>query len=685
MIRSVYAAVAALMVFLCSPAHADEGMWTFHGFPFAKVNTALKTNLDQAWLDRVRAATIRLSNCTASFVSAEGLILTNHHCVEACLADLSSKDKSLDEEGFLAKTRDEEKRCQTQIADVLTGMEDITAKVNAVTAGKTETAANDIRKATLTQLESECEAASKLKCQTVTLYEGGQYWLYKYKRYTDVRIVFAPEAAIAAFGGDPDNFQFPRWDLDMGVLRAYEDGKPAATPNYLKFNFAGPAVGEAVFVSGHPGTTSRGLTVAQLKEERSIDLPQWLLRNSEIRGRLIQFSAESPTNERIAADLLNSLENGIKVVRKQLDALQEEALIAMKTAEQQALQKKLAANPKLKKEVGDPWHDIETALAVERGMTEQLTYIENGAGFQGKLASFARTLVRGAGERDKPNGERYREYTDAVLPRIEQQLGAAVPIYPDLETLRLSAGLERMREWLGPDHEVVRKLLSKESPAEFAKRLVSETKLADPAVRLALWKGGSKAIAESTDPLIVMARAIDPDARAVRKAYEDGVQAPIRSATERLAKARFAVLGTSVYPDATFTLRLNWGTVQGWNENGKPVAPFTRLARAFERATGADPFRIPDSWLRVKDKLDMNTPFNLTTNSDIVGGNSGSPLINAKAEIVGLMFDGNIHSISGAYWFDTEKNRGVAVHPAIIREALSKVYNADGLLAELGR
>ena len=685
MMRFVYAAVAALMVFCCSAAKADEGMWTFHGFPLAKANAALKTSLDQAWLDRVRTATVRLSNCTGSFVSGEGLILTNHHCVEACLADLSSKEKSLVEDGFLAKTHGEEKKCETQVADVLTATEDITAKVNAATAGKAEAAANDIRKATLTQLESECEAATKLKCQTVTLYDGGQYWLYQYKRYTDLRIVFAPEAAIASFGGDPDNFQFPRWSLDMGVLRAYEDGKPAVPSSYLKFNFAGPAAGDPVFVSGHPGSTDRLLTVAQLEHDRNDFLPQWLLRSSEVRGRLIQFGAENPTNERISADLLNSLENGIKVRRKQLDALHEDALFALKRAEQQALQKKIAASPALKKEVGNPWHDIEVALDVEKGMLQPLTYIENGAGFQGRLVTFARTLVRGAGERDKPNGERFREYTDGALPRIEQQLGAALPIYPDLEALRLGAGLERMREWLGPDHEVVRKLMSKESPAGLAKRLVTETRLGDPAVRLALWKGGSKAIAESTDPLIVMARSIDPDARAIRKAYEDGVEAPIRSATERLAKARFAALGTSVYPDATFTLRLNWGTVQGWNENGKPVPPFTRLARAFERATGADPFRIPDSWLRVKDKLDMNTPFNLTTNSDIVGGNSGSALINAKGEIVGLLFDGNIHSISGSYWFDTEKNRAVAVHPAIIREALLKVYGADALLGELGR
>ncbi|MEO8063442.1 MAG: S46 family peptidase [Pseudomonadota bacterium] len=685
MIRSVYAALAAMMVFLCSPVKADEGMWTFHGFPFAKANAALKTNIDQAWLDRVRTATVRLANCTGSFVSAEGLILTNHHCVEACLADLSSKEKSLVEEGFLAKSRDEEKKCQTQLADVLTVTEDITASVNAATAGKPEMAANDIRKATLTQLESDCEAASKLKCETVTLYDGGQYWMYKYQRYTDLRIVFAPEAAIASFGGDPDNFQFPRWNIDMGVLRAYQDGKPVSTPNYMKFNFAGPSAGEAVFVSGLPGSTDRLLTVEQLKQQRAVDIPQWLLRNSEYRGRLIQFSTESPTNERIAAALLNNLENGIKVRRKQLDALNEDALVTAKTAEQQALQKKIAASPALKKELGDPWKDIEAGLAVESTMSQPLAYIENGAGFPGRLAGFARLLVRGAAERDKPNGERLREFTDGELPRIEQQLGASLPVYPEIEILRLSMGLERMREWLGPDHEVVQQLLSKESPSGLAKRLVGETKLADPAVRLALWKGGSKAIAESTDPFIVMAREIEPGRRAIRKAYDDGVEAPIRSGTERLAKARFAALGTSVYPDATFTLRLNWGTVQGWTENGKPIAPFTRLARAFERATGSDPFRIPDSWLRVKDKLDMNTPFNLSTNNDIVGGNSGSALINAKGEIVGLLFDGNIHSISNTYWFDNEKSRAVAVHPAIIKEALSKVYGADALLGELGR
>jgi hypothetical protein len=683
MARWLYAASAALLVSLCPASRADDGMWTFHDFPFAKANGSLKTGLDQAWLDRVRSATVRIASCTGSFVSGEGLILTNHHCVESCLAELSTKEKSYVEDGHLAKTREEEKRCQTQVADVLSGMEDITAKISAATAGKDDSAANDARKAALTQIEQECEASTRLKCQSVSLYEGGQYWLYKYKRYTDLRLVFAPEKSIAAFGGDPDNFQFPRWCLDMGILRAYENGAPVKPANYLRFNFAGPAAGEPVFVSGHPGSTQRLLTLSQLKQLRNLELPQWLLRYSEIRGRYIQFAETSPDNARIVADLLNSNENSIKVRRKMLDALHDDALLARKAAEEDALRKSIAKNSKLKASIGDPWKDLDTALASERGIFEDYIYLENGGGFQGRLVNFARALVRGTAEREKPNAQRFREYTDAALPRLEQQLGAKLPVYPELEILRLSNSLERMREWLGPDHPVVRKLMSKESPTELARRAITGSKLADPAVRMELWKGGSAAVAASTDPMIELWRNVDAEARAVRKTYEDNVEAPTRQATERLARARFASLGTSVPPDATFTLRLNYGTVQGWNENGKPVEPFTRLSRAFERATGADPFRIPDSWQRVKGSLDLNTPFNLSTNNYTVGGNSGSPLINAKGELVGLMFDGNIHAISGAYWFDDAKNRSIAVHPAIMREALSKVYAADGLLAEL--
>jgi V8-like Glu-specific endopeptidase len=683
MTRWIHAAGAALLVVLCSAARADEGMWTFHGFPLDKANSTLKTKLDQAWLDRVRRATVRLSNCTGSFVSGDGLILTNHHCIVGCLAELSSKEKSLVDDGFLARDRAAEKKCQTQVADVLTEMEDITAKIGAATAGKSDQAANEARKAELTKLESACEAQSKLKCQAVTLYQGGQYWLYKYKRYTDVRLAFAPEHSVAAFGGDPDNFQFPRWCLDMGILRAYENGKPAKTPDFLKINFAGPAQGDPVLVSGHPGSTNRLLTVAQLKWQRNAVLPNWLLRYSELRGRYIRFAEESPENARITSDQLQGVENAIKVRRKQLDALLEDELFERKVTEEKSLRAYVAANEQLRASLGDPWGDIEKVQAENAGLYLPVLYIEQGAGFQGLLVSYARTLVRGAAERAKPNDQRLREYTDAALPRIEQQLGAAVPVYPELEKLRLAFGLERMREWLGPDHPAVRQLLSKESPDQLAKRLVGGTKLADPAVRMALWKGGEAAIAASDDPLIVMARDIEPTARALRKEFDDRIEAPIDLASEKIARARFAALGTSVYPDATFTLRLNWGQVGGWVENGKTIPPFTRLSGLFERATGAEPFKVPDSWLAVRDQLDMNTLFNLSTNNDIVGGNSGSPLISAKGEVVGLMFDGNIHSISGSYWFDTEKNRAVAVHPAIMREAMSKVYKADALLKEL--
>jgi hypothetical protein len=686
MTRLLCAAGAALMVILCSTARADEGMWTFHGFPFDKANSALKTRLDQAWLDRVRNATVRLSNCTGSFVSGTGLILTNFHCVESCLAELSSKEKSLVDDGFIARTPGEEKRCQTQVADVLVGMEDITNKVAAAIAGKDEQAASEARKATLTQLEAACESSTQRKCQAVTLYEGGQYWMYQYQRYTDVRIVFAPEGDIALYGGDPDNFQFPRWCLDMGVLRVYDAaGKPVKTPNHLKINFAGPAVGDPVFVSGHPGSTDRLLTVAELQSQRDLEIPNWLLRYSELRGRYIQFSSQDEQNARITADQLNGIENSIKVRRKQLDALHEDALFARKRADQDSLRQQLAANRELRGAIGDPWADIERAQATKRSLYLPTTFIENGAGFQGRLVNYARTLVRAAEERPKPNQERFREYTDAALPRLEQQLGAAVPVYPELETLRLTFGFERMREWLGPDHPVVRQLMAKESPAEFAKRLVDGTRLADPAVRLELWKGGAAAIAASNDPLIQIARAIEPEARKLRKQYEDQVEAPVELAQEKIARARFAVLGTSVYPDATFTLRLNWGTVGGWVENGTPVEPFTQLGRAFERETGAKPFRMPQSWHQAKNELDLKTPFNLATNNDIVGGNSGSPLINARGEVVGLLFDGNIHSISGSYWFDTEKNRSVAVHPAIMKEALTKVYGATALYSELSR
>jgi Peptidase S46 len=664
-------------------AIADEGMWTFDNFPARTVQTTYGAEITPAWLDHVRLSTIRLTNCTASFVSPDGLILTNHHCVESCLAELSSKDDSLIDRGFLAAARSAERRCSTQLADVLVGMDDVTAAVGKAIANLDDKAANDARKKVLTELEQSCEQASakaksgKLKCQAVTLYEGGQYFIYKYKRYDDVRLVFAPEADIAAFGGDPDNFQFPRWSLDFSMLRAYEHGKPAKIANYLRVNFAGPRADELVFVAGHPGTTQRSETRSQLEFERDVSLPSTLLRAAELRGRYIQFGRTNPADEQLVEAPLNNLENGLKVRRKLLDALHDDALMARKSADEKALRERIQSTG------ADPWAVIDSASARERVLYLPYTFIEGAAGFNSILFRYARLLVRGADERTKPNTARLREYTDGALPRIEQQLYARVPIYAEVEALTMSFSLQRMREWLGPDQPLVRKLLAKDSPDTLAARLVAETKLDDPSVRKQLWEGGRAAVAASNDPMIALARDLDADSRALRKQFEDEVEAPISAASERIAAERFEAYGTHVYPDATFTLRLNYGTVQGWLEGGTMVEPFTHLDRAFERATGASPFKIPESWTKVKDQLDLSTPFCISTTGDIVGGNSGSPLIDAQGRIVGLMFDGNIHSISGSYWFDAAKNRAVALHPAIIREALDKVYGAKALLVEL--
>jgi hypothetical protein len=675
------ACTLALLALAALSAAAEEGMWTFDNFPAAKIEREHGVRISQAWLDRVRGATVRLSaGCTGGIVSREGLILTNHHCVAPCLADLSTREQSLNETGFLAKRRSEERVCPAQYADVLVEMEDVTERVSAAIAGKEEKAANEARKRALTQLEQTCEEANAkagLKCEAVTLYQGGQYFLYEYQRYDELRLVFAPEQGIAAFGGDPDNFQFPRWALDAALLRAYRSGKPARTPQPLRIDFSGPDAGESVFVSGHPGTTSRLSTASELRFERDVTLPFGLLGASELRGRLIQFGRSSDVAARISAPVLNSLENTLKVRRKLLDALHDEAQLANKAEAEAALRKAYAG-------AGDPWAEAAAAMERQRAIALPYAFLERGLGFRSEQFSFARTLVRAAAERAKPNAERLREYVDAALPQIAQQVAAPVPIYPELERLTLTFALERMREWLGPDHPLVRRLLAREAPAALAERLVRDSKLADAGLRKQLWDGGAAAIAASQDPFIALARDVDADARVVRKRYEDEVEAPVALASERIAAARFAALGTSTYPDATFTLRLNAGRVAAWREQGVELAPFTRLARLFERATGAPPFRVPDSWLRARAALDPQTPVCISTDNDIVGGNSGSPLIDASGALVGLMFDGNIHSISGDYWFDADKNRAIAVHPAMLRTALAKVYGAEELLRELG-
>jgi hypothetical protein len=498
-----------------------------------------------------------------------------------------------------------------------------------------------------------------------------------------VRLAFAPHHAIAAFGGDPDNFNFPRWSLDFSLMRVYEKGKPARTPNYLKWRVDGAQPGEATFITGHPGSTSRLLTLEQLRFQRDVSVPSYLIRNTELRGRLIQWGKTGEEPARIANDYVQSIENSLKVYRGFQNALLDDALFQRKGTQERELQARVASDSKLNGAAGKAWDDVAKAQERYRQIYNNYLFLEAGAGFNSKLFGYARALVRGAAERGKSNEQRLREYAESNLPKIAASLLATTPVYPDFEQVTLSFSLDKMREYLGPDAAIVRKLLSSESPESLAAKLVTETKVGDPAVRKALWDGGAAAINSSQDPMIVLAREIDDDARAVRKIYEDEVQAPVAASQEKIAKARFAVLGANTYPDATFTLRLSYGAVDGWIENGEKVEPYTKLSRLYERTTGKDPFRLPQVWLDARDKLDQSTPFCFVTTNDIVGGNSGSPLVDSKGQLVGLAFDGNMHSIAGNFWYDGKMNRTVAVHPAIMITALRDVYGAKGLANEL--
>jgi V8-like Glu-specific endopeptidase len=671
-------------------AVADEGMWTFDNFPKQEVAKKYGVQITDQMLGKLQQAVVRLeSGCTGSFASPDGMVLTNHHCAASCLAENSTAEKDLIANGFNSGSREHEIRCQGEQASVLMDTEEVTPAVTKALAGVAAADVARTRNETLTKLEATCEEASKkagtpLSCEAVTLYQGGQHWIYKYKRYDDVRLVFAPEAGIAAFGGDPDNFQFPRWCLDMSLLRVYEQGKPASTPGHLSFNWAGAKAGEPVFVAGHPGTTQRLMTVDQLKTQRNAVLPFWLLRYSELRGRLAQYSKTSPEAARTAKDYLDGIENSIKVRRMQLVSLLDDRLIERRTAEERKLREAVKADTTLNGGTSDPWDEIAEAQAVYRDINIPYTLIEGAGGFNSDLFLYARQILRAADERAKPNAQRLREFTAGALPALEQHLGADTPVYPELERVKLSFSLERMREYLGPDHPVVKQALGSESPDQRATALVSGSTLADSKVRMSLYKGGKDAVQASKDPMIELARAVDDEARALRETFESKVQGPEQRGQRAIADARFKVYGTSLYPDATFTLRLSYGAVQSWVESGERVDPFTVLARLYERATGAPPFALPKPWLDAKSRIDMQARANFVTTNDIVGGNSGSPVVNAKGEIVGLVFDGNIHSISGSYWFDEEKNRTVAVHPDFIRTALEEVYNAPAIARELG-
>ncbi|MFL5343532.1 MAG: S46 family peptidase [Hyalangium sp.] len=674
--------VAALVSAL--PALADEGMWTYNNFPAAKVKEKYGFEPSQQWLDKVRLSSARLAGgCSASFVSPNGLVMTNHHCARGCVEQLSTADKDFIANGFYAKSQQEEVQCPAMEVNQLTDITDVTDRLNKATQGLTGKQYADTLKAEMAKVEKECATSDEVRCDVVTLYQGGQYNLYKYRRFQDVRLVFAPEHAIAFFGGDPDNFEFPRYDLDVSFVRVYQDGKPATTENYFPWSKAGAKEGELTFVSGNPGRTSRGLTVAELEYQRDVAMPKQLMALAEFRGMINEYQKRGPEQQRTSNNMKFGVENAFKAIKGREEALLDKKFFASKVADEQALRQKVAANPEMKKKYGAAWDEIAKAEEQLKNIRTELNYLEQGQGFSSQLFNIAKSLVRASEELPKPNGERLREYNDANQPAFKAQLFSPAPIYPELEIARLEFSLTKLREELGPDHPFVKKVLGKESPLTLATRVVNGTQLRDPKVREQLFKGGKQAIAASQDPMIKLAQLVEPDSRAVRKNFEENIESVIRKNSELVAKAKFEVYGTNVYPDATFSPRVSYGAVQGYMENGKKVSPITYMSGTFERHTGEDPFALPKSWLDAKGKLKLTTPMDFVTTNDIIGGNSGSPMINKNAEIVGLVFDGNIQSLGGDFGFDESVNRTVAVHSDAILEALQKVYGATRVIDEL--
>ena len=662
---------------------AEEGMWTFDNFPSKTVGEKYGFTPSQAWLDHVRLASLRIAGgCSASFISPEGLVMTNHHCVVECVEQISTPKDNFVDDGFVAKTDAEERKCPAFELDQLVEIRDVTREVQGAIVGKAGHEANRALHAKEAELQQSCGADASVRCDVVSLYHGGIYDLYRYKRYTDVRLVFAPEYGVAQFGGDPDNFNFPRFDFDIGLLRAYEGGKPAATPEYLRWSANGSKDGELVFVAGNPGGTSRELTNAQLAFERDTFFPARMPVLAEYRGLLEEFRTRGPEQAREANEDLFFVENSFKANIGRQGALLDPQFFATKVQEEQKLRAATAADPKLAGDVS-AWDDI---AQIQRLRTQ--LFVRNAAlgnrMFRSGLLGDAMTLVRAAAERAKPNAERLPEFTDQALVHVQQALSAPVPVYKDIEELDLTFLFATIRRDLGTDDEFVRKMLGKESPEQLAHRLVSGTRLEDPKLREELYKGGKSAVAASTDPMMRFAASINDDLLTVRKDYEARVDAPTRAAAERIAKARFAVYGTSVDPDATFTPRLSYGTVKGFEDGeGKFVQPYTAIGGLFERATGAPPYKLPESWLKAKASLNPSLPMNLSTTNDIIGGNSGSPLIDKDAKVIGLIFDGNIFSLGGDYGYDAKQNRAVAVDSHALLEGLQKVYHLNRVVDEI--
>jgi hypothetical protein len=677
--------VVLLGVVLVSPAiAADEGMWTFDNPPSKQLKDKYNFTPTQQWLDHLRLSCVRLNDGgSGSFVSAHGLLLTNHHVALGQLQKNSSAEHDYVKDGFYAETPGQEMKSPDLEVNVLVATENVTDRVNtAVKGAKSAEEEFAKRKTVLADIERESTEKTGLRSDIVTLYSGGEYWLYRYKKYTDVRLVFAVEQQAAFYGGEPDNFTYPRYDLDMALFRVYENGKPIDSKDYLKWNAKGAADEELVFVSGHPGSTERLSTYASLMELRD-DIQPAILEILKTRiATLKDYSARGAEQARQATTLIFGLENSLKAIQGREDGLLDKHLMDKKKSDEDDFRGKVNANTEWKKEYSTAWTMEEDAIAKAKPRIKQQFF----RGFDSQLATLAIQIVNYVAEVKKPDGERLPGFHQAQLESLKHRLFSPAPIYPDMEIARMSSALELDRKEMGADDPWVKAVLNGKAPKEVANELISGTKLADPELRKSLVDGGEAAVAASSDPLIAMARRIDPIRREQIKWFEDNVQSVDQRAGELLGKARFAVYGKNTYPDATFTLRLSYGQVLGYPMNGTVAPPKTTFYGLYDRAASFDykvPFDLPKRYVDGKDKLELTTPFNFVTTNDIIGGNSGSPVVNRNGEVVGLIFDGNIQSLVGDFVYDSYQNRAVAVHTAAMTEAMKKLYGAQKLVDEL--
>jgi hypothetical protein len=675
-------------------SRADEGLWLYNHPPRQAILEKYGFELTDAWLKHLQLASGRFGGASGAFVSEEGLILSNHHVGSSALQRLSTKEHNYLQDGFHARTRAEEQPCSGLEVSVLQEIEDVTARVNAaVQPGLTDAEAFAARRAVIAAIEKESQDKTGLRSEVVTLYQGAEYHLYRYKKYTDVRLVFAPEEQIAFYGGDPDNFEYPRFDLDICLFRAYEQGHPAKIEHYLRWSQAGPADHELVFVSGHPGRTDRLRTVAELEYLRDREYPRALQRLNRLEVLFEAYSARSAENARRARNDLLGVQNSRKARGGALAGLLNPKLMDASKAAEDKLRSSLrtllehislgaGSSPE---QVERAWERIAQAQQAIAQRAVEYELLEQGAGFNSLLFRYARSLLRAALERTKPDGHRLEEYQEAARASFEHELFAQNPVYEDLEIVKLTDSLVALVEGLGCNHPVVRKVLDGLSPHQRAVAAVQGSKLALPATRRQLCEGGLQALDQAQDPMLALARQIDGEARAVRKEVEARREA-IRQAHAQIGKARYALEGAGHYPDATGTLRLSYGVVAGYEEDGRHVPFQTTCAGLYQRAADQNyqpPFDLPQRWLANQNKLNPATPFNFVCTADIIGGNSGSPAVNRRGEFVGIIFDGNIQSLVADFLYTEDQARALCVHSSAIIEALQNLYDARPLAEEL--